>query len=44
MVFVSMREMLSEVQRKGYVMGYFESWSPESTRAVISAAEEEQSR
>jgi len=41
MAFISMPQMLSKARQAKYGVGYFECWNIESTRAVISAANEE---
>ena len=43
MALVAMKELLEDAQRRGYAVGYFESWNLESVQAVVDAAEEERS-
>ena len=40
MSLISMEEILEEAKRKGYAVGYFESWDYGSTEAVLKAAED----
>jgi len=43
MAVTSFRELLGDAQKKGYALGYFESWNLESLLAAADAAEEEKS-
>ena len=39
MPLVDFKELMSEAERRGYAVGYFESWNLESLQAVADAAE-----
>lgn len=43
MPLVSFKELMEDAQRRGYAVGYFESWNLESLQAVWEAAEETRS-